>query len=151
LRETLKSLNRSDVIVMSGELDASVVPISGKPIWRMHRDLEISGAPARPIVFCGIARPKRFLEQLRAKGISPVAEKFYRDHHAYSDQNIEELLRLKTRSNGDGFITTEKDVANLGARASRLAPLAIAKVTMDILDSADAVDTVLRVIHSRKP
>jgi tetraacyldisaccharide 4'-kinase len=150
LREPLKSLNRADVVVMSGDFGASVLPVSDKPVWRIRRDVEISGAPARPVVFCGIARPKRFLEQLRSKGINSVAEKVYRDHHAYLDADIDELLRLKTQSNADGFITTEKDWLNLGQRIARLGTIATAKVTMEIVDPADALDAVLRAIYARR-
>jgi hypothetical protein len=54
------------------------------------------------------------------------------------------------QSNADGFITTEKDVVNLGPRISRLSPTAIARVAMEIVDPADALDTVLRVIDDRR-
>lgn len=150
LRESLNALRRADVIVMSGDADVSGLPVSGKPIWRMHRDIEIDGAPARPVVFCGIARPKKFLDHLRAKGICPATEKFYRDHHAYSESDIDELLRLNTQSNADGFITTEKDAVNLGSRMSRLGSIAVAKVTMKIVDPTDAADWILRVIQDRR-
>lgn len=150
LREPLKSLNRAHVVVQSCDFGASALPVLDKPVWRIRRDVEISAVPACPIVFCGIARPKRFLEQLRSKGINPVAEKFYRDHHGYSESDIDELLRLKTQSNADGFITTEKDVVNLEQRIARLGPISVAKVTMEIVDPADAVDTVLRVIQDRR-
>ncbi len=150
LRESLNSLKRADVIVMSGDLDASALTLSGEPVWRIRRGIEIPAAPARPIVFCGIARPKRFLEQLQSKQVNPVVEKFYRDHHAYTDKDLDELLRLQMQSSADGFITTEKDAVNLGARISRLGRVAIAQVTMEIIDPADAVDTVLRVIDDCK-
>lgn len=150
LREPRTSLNRAHVLVVSGDLNASALPLSSKPIWRILRDLQIPGAPARPIVFCGIARPKRFVEQLQSKGITPVEEKLYRDHHAYTDKDIDELLRLQTQSGADGFITTEKDAVNLGPRISGLGRVAIAQVTMEIVDPADAVDTLLRIIDDRK-
>ena len=149
LRERVKSLDRAHVVVISGDFDAPALPVLDKPVWRVHRDVEISAPPARPVVFCGIARPQRFIDQLRSKGISPVAEKFYRDHHAYSERDIDELLRLKTQSNADGFITTEKDAVNLGQRIASLGTISLAKVTMEIVDPADAVDTVLRVIQDR--
>jgi tetraacyldisaccharide 4'-kinase len=150
LREPLNSLNRADVVVTSGDYDASVLPVSGKAIWRIRRDIQLTSSPVRPVVFCGIARPQRFVDQLRAMAVSPVAEKFYLDHHAYSESDVDELLTLKTQSNADGFITTEKDVVNLGQRISRLGPMAIARVTMDIVDPADAIDALLHAIHNRK-
>lgn len=147
LREPLKSLNRADVVVVSSDLDPSVLPLSSKPVWRIRRDVQISGATARPVVLCGIARPKGFVDQLRSKGVNPIAEKFYPDHHAYSDNDIDELLRLKIQSNADGFITTEKDVVNLGRRRSRLVPLTIAQVSLEIAEPANALDSIFRAIN----
>ena len=82
--------------------------------------------------------------------MAPVAEKFYRDHHLYSDSDVEDLLRRKAQNRADGFITTEKDAVNLGSRICSLDPVAIAQVTMEIVEPAEAVDTLLRLVHARK-
>jgi tetraacyldisaccharide 4'-kinase len=102
------------------------------------------------VVFCGIARPHRFVEQLEQSGIRPVTQKFYRDHHSYSDADIAELIRLKDSSHSSGFITTEKDAVNLGSRIEQLGTVAIAQVTMEFVEPADPLDTILRTITDRK-
>jgi tetraacyldisaccharide 4'-kinase len=102
------------------------------------------------VVFCGIARPQNFVLQLKAANIEPVAEAFYRDHHAYSEQDVRELLALKARSEAGGFVTTEKDAVNLGGYLSALAPLAVVPVKMELSDAANAVDTMLHKIDERK-
>ena len=151
LREPLASLHRAGAVVLIGEVDASTLPISGKPIWRVRRGISIEGVPHKPVAFCGIARPHQFLEHLRAKGIEPVAQKFYRDHHPYFGSDIDELIRLKDQTVADGFVTTEKDAINLGPRIAQLGTVAIAKVTMQIIEPADALDTILQTIRNRKP
>jgi tetraacyldisaccharide 4'-kinase len=150
LREPLQSLHRANAVVLSGDLDASRLPISGSSVWRIRRDIQIASVPGRPLVFCGIARPQAFVQQLRSKGVVPVAEKFYRDHHLYSDSDVEDLLRRKEQSRADGFITSEKDAVNLGPRICSLDPVALARVTMEILEPAEAVNTLLRLVHARK-
>lgn len=150
LREPLQSLHRANAVALSGNFDASRLPISGGAVWRIRRDIQIANAPTRPLVFCGIARPQAFVEQLRSQGVVPVAEKFYRDHHLYSDSDVEDLLRRKAQNQADGFITTEKDAVNLGSRICRLDPVALARVTMEIVEPAEAVDTLLRLVHARK-
>jgi tetraacyldisaccharide 4'-kinase len=149
LREPLSSLRRADAIVLMEDMDFS--PPSGKSVWRVRRALEISSAPERPITFCGIARPHKFIKQLKSQGVEPVVEKFYRDHHAYTPREVRELLELRDRSGARGFITTEKDEINLGPNAASLAPLAIARVRMELLNAADALDTIFRVIGECKP
>jgi len=46
-------------------------------------------------------------------------------------------------------VTTEKDAVNLGGLLSALEPVAIVPVKMELVDAANAVDTMLRVIAER--
>ena len=103
------------------------------------------------MVFCGIARPQIFVLQLRAANIDPIAEAFYRDHHAYTEKDIRDLLDLKQRSEAGGFVTTEKDAVNLGPYLSALEPLTVVPVRMELADAANAIDTMLHKIAERKP
>jgi tetraacyldisaccharide 4'-kinase len=150
LREPLSALRRADAIVLAGSFDTSGLPVSGKAFWSVRRDLVLENAPPNPIVFCGIARPQPFMEQLKARGVGSARQQIYRDHHAYSDRDIEELLRVREQSEAGGFVTTEKDAANLGPRIDRLQPLAIASVAMEMTGPADALDSMLRAIAERK-
>ena len=150
LRELLNALRRTDAVVLASGASAESFPIEGKLIWRVRRGIAPQNVPPRPVVFCGIARPQQFTLQLRAANIEPAAEAFYRDHHAYSDQDIRELLALKQKSEAGGFVTTEKDAVNLGSYLSELEPLCVVPVRMELADAANAVDTMLRIIEERK-
>ena len=88
--------------------------------------------PPSPVAFCGIARPQNFMLQLRKAGIEPAAEAVYRDHHAYIETDIRELLGLERKSEAGGFVTTEKDAINLGGYFSALQPLAVVPVKMEL-------------------
>lgn len=152
LREPLSSLRRADAVVLSEEIDGSSHLPKDKFIWRVRRTLAMPAAvsPKAPVVFCGIARPHKFVEQLRASGIAPVAEKFYRDHYRYTSDDIRDLLELRDRLGADGFISTQKDAMNLGRNYAALAPIAFPSVHMELVHSADALDTMLRVIAERR-
>jgi tetraacyldisaccharide 4'-kinase len=150
LREPLTSLRRADAVVLTSGASPDTFPLDGKLVWRVRRGILPKNIPERPIVFCGIARPQNFVLQLRTAGIEPVAEAFYRDHHAYTESDIRDLLQLQQQSEGTGFVTTEKDAVNLGQFLSALAPLSVVPVKMDLADAANAVDTMLRVIDERK-
>jgi tetraacyldisaccharide 4'-kinase len=150
LREPLRSLQRADAVVLaSGALPESF-PLAGKTVWRVRRGIIAENVPTRPIAFCGIARPQSFLLQLRAAGIDPAAEAFFRDHHAYAENDVRDLLQLQQQSEAGGFVTTEKDAVNLGGYLSSLAPMAVVPVTMELADAANAVDGMLRVIGERR-
>jgi tetraacyldisaccharide 4'-kinase len=150
LREPLSSLRRADAVVLTSGASADSFPVDGKLVWRVRRGILPQNVPPRPVVFCGIARPQNFVLQLKTANIEPVAEAFYRDHHAYSEQDVRELLALKQRSEAGGFVTTEKDAVNLGGYLSSLAPLAVVPVKMELSDAANAVDTMLQKIEERR-
>ena len=150
LREPLRSLRRADAVVLASGASPESFPLEGKIVWRVRRGIVPQNVPARPIVFCGIARPQNFLLQLRAAGIDPIAEAFFRDHHAYTEKDVRDLLQLQQRSEAGGFITTEKDAVNLGGFLATLVPLAVVPVKMELADAANAVDTMLRMIEERR-
>jgi tetraacyldisaccharide 4'-kinase len=148
LREPLQSLSRADAVVLTSGASPESFPAHGKLVWRVRRGISPKSVPSRPVVFCGIARPKNFLTQLRTAGIEPVAEALYRDHHGYTGQDIRDLQQLRRQSEADGFVTTEKDAINLGGLLSALQPLAVVPVKMELADAANAMDTMLRVMRS---
>jgi len=152
LREPLSSLQRADAVVLTSGATPESFPVKDKQIWRVRRGIvtQSSEIPPRPVAFCGIARPQNFLLQLRAAGIDCVAEAFFRDHHAYTQKDVQDLLELKRRSQAGGFVTTEKDAVNLGGYLSALQPLAVIPVKMELADADNAVDTMLRVIAERR-
>ena len=151
LREPLKALRRADAVVLATGASPTSFPLDGKLVWHIRRGIAPKDVPERPIVFCGIARPTFFVLQLRYAGIEPVAEAFYRDHHAYTARDIRDLLQLREQSEAGGFVTTEKDAINLAGHFSALQPLAVVPVTMELLEADNAVDTMLRRIAQRKP
>ena len=147
LREPARNLSRADAIVLTSGASEDSFPLDGKLVWRARRGILSKDVPPRPVVFCGIAKPKTFLLQLRTAGIEPVAEAFYRDHHAYNERDIQELSKLRQQSEAGGFVTTEKDAINLGGYLAALEPIAVVPVKMELLEAANAVDTILRVIE----
>jgi tetraacyldisaccharide 4'-kinase len=150
LREPLRNLRRADAVVLPSGATPAEFPLQDKLIWRVRRGILPQHVPPRPVVFCGIARPQSFVQELRAANIEPAAEAFYRDHHCYRENDIRELLQLKQQSEAGGFLTTEKDAINLGTHIYALHPLSVVPVKMELQDAPNAVDTMLRVIAERK-
>jgi tetraacyldisaccharide 4'-kinase len=149
LREPLSALRRADAIVLTSGTEPGMLPIDGKEVWRVRRGIVPKDVPQRPVVFCGIARPENFMLQLRAANVEAAAHAFYRDHHAYSESDIQELQKLKQSSEAGGFVTTEKDAINLGPYLSALEPLCVVPVQMKLADPVHALQSILRKIHER--
>lgn len=148
LREPLSSLERADAVVIPEGCPADRAELSGKLIWRMKRQIAISRAPQSPVVFCGIARPEQFFAQVRAAGITSTSEIVFRDHHTYLPGDIKRLNAAREKSGaGGGFVTTEKDVVNLGRLGEELEPLAVAALDVSLDNADDVVDTILARIR----
>ncbi|HEX4378555.1 MAG TPA: tetraacyldisaccharide 4'-kinase, partial [Candidatus Acidoferrum sp.] len=71
----------------------------------------ITRAPS--FAFCGIGNPEAFFADLVSWRVELVGEKIFRDHHAYSNQDVERLEAEADKVSAADFVTTEKDAANL--------------------------------------
>jgi tetraacyldisaccharide 4'-kinase len=58
--------------------------------------------------FCGVGRPQRFIEDLSHWAPTEFL-KTYPDHHAYTKDDIKELIKLAKDRAVEFFVTTEKD------------------------------------------
>ncbi len=149
LREPLSALARADAVVLASGAEPQDFP-AARNLWRIRRGIIPKDVPPRPVAFCGIARPQSFFLQLKKAGIEPVGEAVFRDHHAYTEQDVHDLLHLAQKSEAGGFVTTEKDAVNLGGLFSALNPLAVVPVRMELLEADAAIDTMLSRIAERR-
>jgi len=151
LREPLSSLARADAVVLPAGLVVDHPALRRKPIWRIERQFVLPSLPPAPVVFCGIARPEQFFAQVRAAGVTPAAEIEFRDHHAYDRSDVERLLAMRAKLAAGGFLTTEKDAANLGSLQADLTTFAVAALSLTLGDPTDVVDSILARIAKRGP
>ena len=150
LREPLSALARADAVVLSGGAPEDVFPLEGKLVWRAHRTIAPCDLPAHPLAFCAIAHPRNFFVQLRNAGVDLAAEASFRDHHQYTEKDVRDLMAMATRSEADGFVTTEKDAINLGGYFSALKPLAVVPVKMELVEAPRAIGAMLEAIAKRR-
>lgn len=154
LREPLAALRRADAVVLTAKLDEAdeqrVRNCMRAPenVWTARRVLELDQPAGKAVVFCGIARPEQFLSQLRALQVDIAATGQFRDHHRYSQKDIERLLKTKQDARAECFITTEKDEINLGTFATRLEPLHVARLRL-ALEPEAVVSTILSTLEQR--
>jgi len=150
LREPHLSLSRADAVVLTRGARAESFPLDGKEVFRVERGIECGEIPSRPLAFCGIAKPEVFFNQLRQRGIVPGAQISFRDHHRYSEGDLQRLCSIARQRSTNGFVTTEKDVINLGAHANVLAPLTVVRATMSIDDPGRLVALLRARIAERQ-
>ena len=145
LREPLSALRRADAIVAFDPLR-----ISGNTAqpWPARRVVILPEA-SKAIVFCAIGRPQQFFDALKVPGQQPLATIPFRDHHRYQQADIDRLLRMKNKAGADGFVTTEKDLLNLGPLAEQLQPLQVAQLQIELESPEEALSFLLDTLEKR--
>ncbi|HZE23042.1 MAG TPA: tetraacyldisaccharide 4'-kinase, partial [Blattabacteriaceae bacterium] len=146
LREPMTALSRADAVVLIGDQEK---PPGPKTIWHARRVIELPAAAGRTIVFSGIARPGQFIESLKSSKVETAGALTFPDHHRYRQRDIDRLLDVRKQTNADSFITTEKDLINLGTLASQLSPLLSAKLRMQLESPQQAVMEIIKTIEER--
>ena len=113
------------------------------------RVIELPAAAGKAIAFSGIARPRQFFEGLKSSKLEIAGALTFRDHHRYQQRDIDRLLALRKQTGADSFITTEKDLINLGVLSSQLSPLLIAGLRIEIESAQQVVIEMIKTIEQR--
>lgn len=131
LREPPGELRRADIFVINrnGEHQDTGKPLpeglAEKPVYfsgyEIVRALNKAAAEysaealrgRRVFAFCGIAHPESFMRSLSSLGIDLAGFKAYRDHHFYTQSDLDRLARQGREQRCDLMLTTEKDMVKL--------------------------------------
>jgi len=121
LREPIRAgLARADAVaLLNGDADpddGEQLTRSGKPILRAAIT-PLAPPPTGPLLaFCGIARPEKFFDALRAAGAAIADFAIFPDHHYFTPSDLNRLARAGDRAKAQ-LITTEKDWVRIPAPA----------------------------------
>ena len=163
LREPLTALRQAHILVLREEeltwTEDFVVKLTHTGVtpllWVIRRRLfwpenEGDRMPERPLMFCGIARPDGFATMLEVEGCRTVGAMTYRDHHAYNEQDVAELVERARASGADGFVTTEKDAVKLTApmreRLETVGPVAVARLRVELVDEKAKMEEMILLV-----
>lgn len=151
LRETPESLSRADCVVITRcdqvrELDklrSEIRRFTGRrPIF--HSEMRTSRVsplkngssetltpPARVAAFCAVGNPHSFFEHVRRSGYELALQKYYPDHHVYSQDEIDALAQQAKEAGAEALITTAKDAVKLRTLSFSL-PCYVLEIEMSI-------------------
>lgn len=129
LRESLSGLSRAGAIVVTRVDQASDIETLRKEIsayvscpiftsrMQTHRltglNSSLISLPEPVGAFCAVGNPKSFFEHVRRQGHATVFERAMRDHHAYTQNDIDALGRSAKDAGARSLITTAKDAVKL--------------------------------------
>ncbi len=154
LREPVANLSRASYVFLtksSGPPDpellalirkhnpaAEIIPCAHRPSDLVAVDAEgvlpLSWIKDKRVAaFCGIATPERFEETLGALGAVMVSSRRFLDHHAFTDEDLDEVLEQALASGAEAIVTTEKDAVRLQSRFRPPLPLLFVRLEVGIL------------------
>jgi len=132
LREPKTNLKRADAVILTrsdlvNSIDDLIVEIrrsnANTPIFTSANSLvdlkdlksgeTLLELQQKVFAFCGIGNPHNFFELLKRNGSEPIARRIFRDHHIYTREDIDDLLKEAKKTAADLFITTAKDAVKL--------------------------------------
>lgn len=166
LREPISACGRADVIVVTRKHEKP--DIQARDSHEHHifyaqtrllgfRKLGVGGTPACTnelgegpfFAFCGIGNPQAFFDDLKSWHVSVAETKAFRDHHHYSQADVEELQRSAMKAGAKGLVTTEKDEQNLRHAAPGQLPVYIAAIDL-VFPAESELDAVLERLMSAR-
>lgn len=162
LREGRKSLERADALILT-HISRAVpetlewirtnirVPTFSAD-YEAIRPNEIRGKEV--VAFCGIGAPRHFRELLEDCGAKIVYSAEFRDHHAYTAQELEDLQRKAEQLTADLVVTTRKDAVRIGDYMFRV-PLHIVDADLKLQNEEPffqyVLDCILHAQREREP
>jgi tetraacyldisaccharide 4'-kinase len=168
LREPRSALARADIVVITRsnhapaveaaarrESDASIYYARPKlEAIRSFTDGQLAGNVAPNALgplfaICAIGNPQAFVADLRAWGVEIAGHKFFPDHHRFTDEDDEEILREAKAAGATGLICTEKDLYNLNAIQYAKMPIFFCAISMHIDRENEFWNEVMAIAKSR--
>jgi tetraacyldisaccharide 4'-kinase len=98
----------------------------------------------RVFAFAGIARPESFRKTIESLGGFVAAFKAYPDHHRYTKNDGEDILKAAREQTAEIILTTEKDGVKLAGISQAAQDIFMLRIEMEILsESKNFEDTIL--------
>jgi tetraacyldisaccharide 4'-kinase len=166
LREPIIACRRADLLIVSRKFERPSIEAGDAHKFRIFyaqtrlagfRRFEADGGllhlseigPGPFSAFCGIGNPEAFFADLQ-RWHAPIAEtRSFADHHRYSQGDVRRLQVDAERVKAVGFVTTEKDAANLPASGFRM-PVWVAVIDLVFSAESELLAAIDRVLQTRR-
>jgi tetraacyldisaccharide 4'-kinase len=103
------------------------------------------------MVMCGIGNPQAFSEDVMQIGLNIVAEQFFADHHAFTQEDLDKVIETARLAGADAIITTEKDAIRLeNLRYAEDMPIYVAQLELQSDDEVRFKSLLLRALITQK-
>jgi tetraacyldisaccharide 4'-kinase len=169
LREPIKSLRRADCIILTRALQpvdpellnqiqkvSKAIVLTSRMVISQVRPLGISGDTnaaesndlRRVAAFCAIGNPKAFFDHLRRDHLEVVHTASFRDHHKYTQADLDRTTREAITHGAEALITTAKDEVKLRSMRFDL-PCYVLEIEIEISEQKELLELIDRAILAK--
>ena len=161
LREPRSAMSRADAIVITRSehapaIESAIRLDSSAPIFYSQAKLDglfsadgeatTALAPSRDakwFSFCGVGNPDAFAADLKQWGFAVAGKRVFKDHHAYTQAELDEIALAAERAGAAHLICTEKDKFNLPPGGRTRLPIYYCRISMRVDREADLMRLIL--------
>ena len=116
------------------------------------RSFGASDLRGRPVLLlCALARPDGFRRTVAALGGEIRAERIFRDHHAFSAQELEEALAAARTAGCEAVVITEKDAVKLPAELAADPAFRVVRITARIVAGEEVLEELIELALRAAP
>ena len=98
---------------------------------------------------CGIGNPHAFAEDILRAGINVVSESFFRDHHPFTQADLDRASAEAQRAAADMIVTTEKDAVRMEGLSHGAVPVYAAQMEIQSDDEVRLKSLLLRTVMKK--
>jgi tetraacyldisaccharide 4'-kinase len=155
LREPIESARVADALLvpLNGDVrpDAMSALLKVTPAFGFTRRIDPPARLLRGFAFAGIAKPAQFFRELEQAGWPIVGRAEFRDHHPYSQADIDTLKRKALNAGAEVLVTTSKDAVRFSdSQRTSLKDVPLVEVPLHIsIDAAFGPWLRDRVVRAR--
>jgi tetraacyldisaccharide 4'-kinase len=100
-------------------------------------------------VLSGIGNPRAFSRDILQTGMGIVSEHFFADHHAFTEQEVRDVMAAAREAGADAIVTTEKDAVRLEGFSLGDIPVYAARLMIQSEDEVRLKSLLLRAMIRR--
>jgi tetraacyldisaccharide 4'-kinase len=101
------------------------------------------------LALCALARPEGFRRTLQQLGAEVALERSFRDHHRFTEAELEEALRAAEAAGCGAVATTEKDAVRLPERLAADSRLRAVRIAAELTAGEDLLEALLDAALAR--
>lgn len=160
LRDLPSRLKAADFILVEGRLDqekirmssqAPIIPfcrtVKGTYSLETEKSVEISGHTVG--IFCGIAKPRRFLQTVRGLGARVVANLYLPDHSPVTQELLRAFFERCMSCGAEWIVCTEKDKMKVPSQLKKEYPIAFVSQQVLLLQEKEPLLEVLERLRKK--